>query len=380
MTDELYKVNGHVKELNWRLQEDRRQRAEAEAQPTASNKILTKTDVQGDWDAARVLYTTLGGQLRTLTPQDMKAFRRNMDVARANFKGEGVTPQQVIDISSARPLEYLRPENNDGHLSDVDKAKKEIKVALPVSITGNVMRIKTSASGKHSKTYHLINVKMNAMAEAGVRLASVASGDTKAIKRVATWLRKQKLAFECDCERHRYFFRYVATIGGFGCGRQEFGFPKIRNPELRGIACKHVIRVMVELQSSSIFESFITRHLASVQTSNSNKASTRLTEKEAQSIRDRKSRTRQIQTSDERTAENQKQREYRQKVRLLVHATPRMKSAGGVSRAKGTRKSELIIGEAVSQGSLTPAALSHLKQSGMSAEQIAVFVSLNQLK
>lgn len=57
-------------------------------------------------------------------------------------------------------------------------------------------------------------------------------------------LAKGAVKFDCDCGRHTFWFRYLATIGKYAHGRQENGFPKIRNPHLQGVACKHVLRVM----------------------------------------------------------------------------------------------------------------------------------------
>lgn len=56
-----------------------------------------------------------------------------------------------------------------------------------------------------------------------------------------------------------FFFRYIATAGNFHAGRPEHGYPKIRNPQLIGVACKHVVRVMGELESSPRFRSIVSR-------------------------------------------------------------------------------------------------------------------------
>ncbi|EPA1084307.1 phage tail protein, partial [Escherichia coli] len=58
--------------------------------------------------------------------------------------------------------------------------------------------------------------------------------------------------FDCDCGRHQYWYRYIATAGNFALAPpKEYAFPKIRNPNLKGIACKHVIHAMTRLQSAS---------------------------------------------------------------------------------------------------------------------------------
>jgi hypothetical protein len=67
----------------------------------------------------------------------------------------------------------------------------------------------------------------------------------------AQWLMKESpLRFECDCHHFRFFLRFVATAGSWVAGRAEFGLPKLTNPTLDGACCKHLVRVMTDLQSS----------------------------------------------------------------------------------------------------------------------------------
>jgi len=55
---------------------------------------------------------------------------------------------------------------------------------------------------------------------------------------------KTKIKFECSCGRHTYWYRYMASQGGWGLGIEEKRFPSIRNPQMKGICCKHVVRVV----------------------------------------------------------------------------------------------------------------------------------------
>jgi hypothetical protein len=61
-----------------------------------------------------------------------------------------------------------------------------------------------------------------------------------------------RLKFDCDCEDTKYRFRYISTVGGFNAARPETGFPKLTNSTLRGIACKHSIRVMRSLTTAPV--------------------------------------------------------------------------------------------------------------------------------
>jgi len=309
----LGKVRGHVSEANSRFEQDRREREAAGKLPQAQNIILTEREVKGDWDANRVLLTTLGGQLRQITANDLAMFRQNMRTAQNRMKGVGgITARQVIDLASNHPLIYSSYKNmleaggNPGFKSDIEKAKQEITHAMPVSAKDGTIRFLTNAGGTSKATRHNVVVRLNAWQEATSMLAAtdLKKDKTKA-KKVADWLRKQKLAFDCDCERHRYFFRYVATIGGFNAGRAETGYPKIRNPGLHGVACKHVLRVMSELESSGYVRNFLAQHLESA---SEHKARTVLKQKEAEEAL-KKRRASQILTTEERKARTAKARE-----------------------------------------------------------------------
>lgn len=116
-------------------------------------------------------------------------------------------------------------------------------------------------------------------------------------------MRRGHLSFDCDCERHRYFFRYIATIGGFNAGRDETGYPKIRNPGLKGVACKHVLRVMAELQSSAAILHFIEKAMAKAQASIEKRVSHAAMQAEVNVLAAKQaSKPREIRTTEQRKA------------------------------------------------------------------------------
>lgn len=272
-------------------------RSEAAERDRAYGILTERAVAGGDWDTAKVLTTTLGGSLRPITSDDLATFRRNMQLARRNFKGySGITAQQVIDLAHAGPLTY-KTQQPGGARSDIDKARNEIRAAVPVSALGDTVRFRTSSGRNSSRPHHLVIVRFMGLKDAAQQIVA-AGPDPAAARRAASWLRKEKLAFDCDCERHRYFLRYVATIGGFNAGRDETGYPKIRNPNLRGVACKHVLRAMAEIQSSTMVLGFLERHLARV---SSSLRATQLTAAEVQAAAARK-RAVEIKPSEQRAA------------------------------------------------------------------------------
>lgn len=62
-----------------------------------------------------------------------------------------------------------------------------------------------------------------------------------------------RISFDCNCGRHTYWYRYLATIGNFAVAPpKETVFPKIRNPKLKGVCCKHVIKAALAIQNPGV--------------------------------------------------------------------------------------------------------------------------------
>lgn len=125
----LGSIRGSGGEAKRRFETDRREREAAGKAPRST--ILTPGDVRGGFDIARVLMTTLGGEMRPITVEDLAAFRRNMTLARSNFKGySGITARQVIDLASSGPL-----LSRIGDQGDLARAREQIKMAAPIAAT-----------------------------------------------------------------------------------------------------------------------------------------------------------------------------------------------------------------------------------------------------
>lgn len=356
MADWFGKVKGHVGEAKGRFEADAKQRADAEA--TAKSTILTDKMLQsGQWDSGKVLFTTLNGGLTQITANELAAFRHNMQLAKkqAGFStGKGITARQVIDLASAKPLVYLS-DRSDGARSDIDRARKEITMGVPVSALHDSVRFITNAGGSTpGVTRHHVTIQLVGFRNA-VDAIIASGGDQAAVRREANKMRKGGLKFDCSCDRHRYFLRYVATIGGFNAGRDETGFPKIRNPGLKGVACKHVLRVMTELESSNTVLRFLERHLQGV---SAYKANTTLKQTEAEEAIQSKAPTR-IKTSEQRAAEARKVREKAALARAAkVAATKPPKKTAPASRRASKTAAETLG-----------------KQFGLSPEQVMAILA-----
>lgn len=192
----------------------------------AASTILNPNEVSGEYDAGRLLTTTLGaGAPRALTHSDLRAFQQNVSTLKKKFKG-GITAQAVIDMSLS---------------IDRARANKEIRMAVPASVRGGRMHFITNSGPESDVSRHHVHVEF-------LDFQAAVGASPNDARKIGKLVANGRLTFDCDCGRHTFWYRYIATIGKYNFGRAETGFPKVRNPELKGVACKHVLRVMHVIQ------------------------------------------------------------------------------------------------------------------------------------
>lgn len=242
-----FDISGAKTELNARRAFDALSRDNA-------TTILRPEQIQGkDWRSAKVLMTTLGlanGEMRPITKQDLIAFHRNITKLQSRVI-KGVTANEVINLSTP---------------ADKRRSKEQIHAAIPIRMKGGDIHFLTNAGPDSDKTRHSVHI---ILMDYDVGLAKGTA--LQAAKEIA----KGNLRVECDCEHFRYVYRYITTLMGANAGRAETGFPKIRNPQLEGIACKHVLRVMTELNSSIIIWRKIATMIDADRSKNANKLRSR---------------------------------------------------------------------------------------------------------
>lgn len=178
-----------------------------------------------------------------LSYEDLKSFSKQVNQLKKDYKktgiSGGISPRAII---------------NRSRRIDIERCQAQITSAVPIRHDKNgVVTFRTNASSKSDDTYHIVTVQFlnfQAALNAGRNSDSLANSVSRgAIK------------FDCDCGRHRFWYRYIATVGGFAYGKPETGFPKIRNPELTGLACKHVLRVMLILEKSPAFTAYMKKYI-----------------------------------------------------------------------------------------------------------------------
>lgn len=313
----LGKLAGSAKEADARAAFDAKRREQAQ-------RILHPSGVQGqNWDVVKALETTLGGKgyLRPISIEDLRKFKRSIQKVQKTFTA-GIRPRQVLDYS----LEV-----------DRQRAQKEIRVAVPVSSSGGTVRFMTNAGPKSRKHRHHVEVVL-------LSFGAAVSAGRGTSKQMAKWLRTEPLKFDCSCERHTFWYRYIATIGGYNHGRAETGFPKEKNPSLHGIACKHVIRVMAEIESNALVGGFFTSMIEKAREKDKPSASRiRTTQASAEEMaRKMQARPREIQTTLSRDAHKS-----RLAMARAIKNAPKPVRASGASRKVALTKDQKHAAAAV---------------------------------
>ncbi|HGA6477214.1 TPA: phage tail protein [Salmonella enterica subsp. enterica serovar Saintpaul] len=175
------------------------------------------------------------------TPEDLKQFIEKRAGHRTKFSSDqaGITYAQLVAMSTQIDVKRANNKVDDG---------TGIKSALFIRIRHNIADVKVTASDASVDDNHLVRVRF----EEWDRYVEDVGDEKVSLATLAKNLAKGRVSFDCDCGRHQYWFRYMATAGNYALKPPaEYAFPKIRNPDLVGAACKHVLHVMTRFQSST---------------------------------------------------------------------------------------------------------------------------------
>jgi hypothetical protein len=200
---------------------------------SASNTLLGADDVAGEYDFSRRLMTTLGGEARVITLEDLRQFSHITKQQTAKFN-KGITAKGIIDFS----LKVDRERAND-----------EIKTAIPIAHQKGQIRFMTNAGPNSDRNRHYVIIDLvnwNPVLASGIK-----------VEKTGQELSKSPLRISCTCGRWRYWLAFLATKGNYNSGLEEHAFPKIRNPGLSGIACKHILRVVGMIHQSPYIKQYM---------------------------------------------------------------------------------------------------------------------------
>jgi hypothetical protein len=253
------------------------------------DRILSADDMGGLYDPKRALFTTIDGKPRMLTFDDILAFKAAVkDIQRMHGQHSkqasgGILVKKVIDLSTPQ---------------DRERANRQIHSVMPIVNRGGVVQFQTNSGPNSNVARHTVMVQFLAYDAA-------LSGGQPAHE-AAKLLARGKVKYDCSCNRHTFWFRFIASIGNFNYGRAEDGFPRIRNPKLYGVACKHVVKVMGTLGHSGTFNNFAQRMIEYGRKTLSGKQQV-MTVKEQQAFLDKaasvRKRDRTIKTTEEKRLE-----------------------------------------------------------------------------
>lgn len=291
-----------------------------------ADRILSAEDTAGYYDTMRQLFTTVDGQPRPVTVDDLALFRKKVDEIKKRhgakeYRG-GIRPKQVIDLS---------------HSSDRARANQQIHTVIPVTHRGGLVHFQTNSGPDSNTSRHHVMVQFldfdRAMADPTVETVAyriMVGGNVR---------------FDCTCGRHTFWYRYIATIGNYNHGRPEDGFPKIRNPNLKGVACKHVIKVMGVIAQSPTFAAYAQRMIRTGrQTLNKKPASTTVKAQQEfiEQMAKERSRQRKILTTEEKRLARQNQPAEKRK----AAARAALKKAEQATRQRYAAKVNRPVAEA----------------------------------
>lgn len=223
---------------NLRTLQNRATRADSERRAEAKGILDSFATTPSDF--SQLLTTTLGGVKRDLTLDDLRTFERHIARHAATYRG-GIKLPEVIN-----------------HSLDIDlkRANEQIEFARAYRYDGAHVVFVTNASVGSPDNQHFVDVEfLDLQTLAAEPVDSDANNARKQYRKlVPNLLQNGKVRFNCDCGRHTFWYRYLASKGGYAYGRLETGYPKVRNPELTGLACKHVLRVAGFLLAGTGFD------------------------------------------------------------------------------------------------------------------------------
>lgn len=212
-------------------------KARRNARKTLKPAALTRRTTQ---DIARLGEKADG---TPFTGEDLKRFEKmSKKFSKRRGSTQGITYLEVV--AKGRAIDVNRASNRVGDGSGITTA------SLIGIRKGNIAHIRVKASSKSKHQEHMVRVRFEEwdhnLRNAGEYSDDKDDGYVAAAKHSC----RGRVSFDCDCGRYQYWYRYLATIGNYQLSPpKEFAYTKIRNPNLIGVACKHITKTMAMLQS-----------------------------------------------------------------------------------------------------------------------------------
>ncbi|HFU2857307.1 TPA: phage tail protein [Enterobacter cloacae] len=184
------------------------------------------------------------------TLDDLKGFEVNRDKLKKKFdpKSAGMTYNQLIAHSLQIDVKRANNKVNDG---------TGITAAAFQGMKHNMAIVSVTASQASVHQHHRVRIRFEEWDGAMDDLTEEAGKNKKVIKNLCAG----RVSVDCDCGRWQYWYRYIGTAGNYAVTPpKEYAYPKIRNPRLQGVACKHIIHALTRMQAGS-WQVMVARHL-----------------------------------------------------------------------------------------------------------------------
>ena len=127
---------------------------------------------------------------------------------------------------------------------DISRSNVEIRSARLYKVRGPTLSFNVTASGKNNQDFYQVRVRLEDWMQHMTGARTYAAATKKSVN--------GPISFDCTCGRHQFWYRYVATVGGFAIAPYEKDFPKVRNPNLTGCCCKHVLKALKTVKSPTL--------------------------------------------------------------------------------------------------------------------------------
>lgn len=175
------------------------------------------------------------------TLEDLAALRQNKASHEKKYNRSiaGITYAELV--SGSLSIDVARANNtvSDG---------RGITNARLINIKNNVLLVRVKASSVSVHQDHAVRIRLEEWDAQMDACPDTVQGYAKATKAACAG----RASFDCDCGRHQFWYRHLATVGNYALAPpKEPSPPKIKNPKYEGIACKHVIKAMTMLQAAS---------------------------------------------------------------------------------------------------------------------------------
>jgi hypothetical protein len=214
------------REIGKQIAQERRNQAEARrhAVGTLDPKQMRKALLKGQIDPFEAVLWGTGADGSPFTLQDIQKFGSARKRVEKTFKPTQGAP--AIKLMAASLYD------------DIMRSNSEIRGGGLHQITGAVLHFNIPSSGntRGAPPFYGVRIRLD---EWNSNLTSYA--DYKDAVKASV---KGNVSIDCTCGRYQYYFRYVATAANVAMKPFEKDFPKITNPKLQGMCCKHQLRAL----------------------------------------------------------------------------------------------------------------------------------------